>query len=198
MKMINDDFTVDSYVADPTSVEPDIKFDSPELIAVFEKMLSRSGNVVTVKRRRIKRIRNVLINTKTLLPFALKFKRTLKAEAYMRDEGEVVISYGMIITRSSATLLSVYMHELAHVWLSQQSFYDKLKSVQKEFKKRYASINYAELISPIEFYANYITLKVLEDIQKQITNKARKKKLLKVVTTINERVQTLKKLITDL
>jgi len=93
----------------------------------------------------------------------VRFPLTLKRKAWMNDNGTVYFSVGLIRTTKSARLLAVVWHEFAHVYLGRQPFYTELKTLNREFKKKF-TVNTAYLLSPIEISAMALSITVLKQI----------------------------------
>ena len=145
------------------------------------------STAILKKWKNLRKLTNSLIELGFLKTFSLNIDKSLKPKAYMHDNGQIFISLGLILTRSYLPLLSVYLHELAHIWLSQQANYQDLKKLQKEFRYFYSDIKDYELFSPIEVYADIITLQLLEEIS-AITN-ANKNKISKIIEARKEKLR---------
>ena len=128
-----DNLSVESYLSAPTELDVDFPDISAELSSALSQTVSRVSDFYFVKWAGFKRIRKIMIKDGVLKPFSLRLEKKLKPRAYMRDEGEVYLSFGLMASRSSLAALSVYLHELSHVYLSQMEDYPRLKELQKEF-----------------------------------------------------------------
>ena len=88
----------------------------------------------------------------------------------------------------------ITLHELAHTYLSQQPFYDRLLKLDESFFEGYIHSQSETVISPVEFYANCIAIDWVKQIIPFITQEKRKKLLLqeidilqnKIITAINQ------------
>lgn len=179
-----DNLSVESYISAPTELDVDFPDISAELSSALSQTVSRVSDFYFVKWAGFKKIRKIMIKDGVLKPFSLRLEKKLKPRAYMRDEGEVYLSFGLMASRSSLAALSVYLHELSHVYLSQMEDYPRLKELQKEFRSRYGDNPLCEVMSPIEMYANILTIRLLREIEKNDSNEGHKKRL---ETIINNR-----------
>ena len=116
----------------------------------------------------------------------------------MKDKGELYISIGALLFRSSMTTLKVLCHEISHLWLSQQDFYSKLKVLNKEFKQKYSNHQDVYLMSPIEFYAVVLSVKIMEEISLSLTKERHKKRWNKIVSEERAKIKKLHDLILTL
>ena len=141
------------------------------------------------KYKSLKLLTNALINAGFVGQFSLNIDKSLKPKAYMKDCGQAFLSIGLIFTRSYYSLLSTYLHELAHIWMSQQANYFQLKELQKEFCIRFSASEFCEILSPIEVYADAITLKFLDEIFTAVNSSKGKNKILKLINVRKEKLR---------
>ena len=139
-----------------------------------------------------------IIKSKIIKDFALHLDYSLAARAYMKDSGEMYISLGSILFKSSRVNLKVFCHELAHMWLSQQDFYPKLKVLNKEFKENYSSHPSCYLASPIELYAMVISYNMMDYVLHSLTLERVIKKWSVLVYDEARKIQEIKDLIITL
>lgn len=175
-----DSLTLDGYLSSPGELPALPCLDNKRALDELSKMLSCAYCPVVLKWRRIKKIKQALTEDGVISDFSLKLTKELKPTAYMRDGVGMYLSLGLLISRSPLTLLSVYTHELAHLWLSEQPGYPTLKRVQREFREAYKDDKLAELMSPIEIYANTVARYITEHIP---TKNERQKRLLQGINT---------------
>ena len=112
------------------------------------------------RKGQIKRIFNSLCSVGYIQGCRLKFKPHDRRVAYMTDKGDVCFSFVGILRGKGAFVLKLVLHEAAHLWLSEQSCYDRLKALQKAFRAEYGNLPAASL--PIEYYAISLSVKMLE------------------------------------
>lgn len=181
--------SVEQYVASPENVRFDIGV--PSLMPILARMTSLWGRLTLVKWCCLRSIRNTLVRQGIFQPFSLRLKWTWKSMAYMRDEGELYLSIGFLASRSAWNVLSVYVHELSHIWLSQQEDYPLLKTLQREFRSRYGTHTLCELMSPIEIYADLLAVAILSDMERHAEKGAYKQGLLRLVQDRQDKLKRL-------
>lgn len=111
-------------------------------------------------------------------PIKVKLHPFSKGYAYMLDQGEVHVGSNLLFGSNQITFISVLLHEIAHIVLSQDSCYDRLLQFDHCFAERFFSGQYNELlktVTPIEFYAQFITDLWCVELASQITDKRLKK-----------------------
>ncbi len=193
-------FTFDKYIKNPLLFPFDINTEKVGDIKSFQKFFSVFGNSILIKRRNLKKTVQELIQSNALKPFEFKTIFELRSKAFMKDEGCIYFSLGLLITKSPTVLLSVFCHELAHVFLSRQSNYEDLKKLNKEFKEKFNSVKEVNLLSPIEVFAMLLSVNLMEEIQKHISKDKYKNKFGKIIreeyqklNCIEKKIKTLKK-----
>ena len=105
--------------------------------------------------------------------------------------GTVFISIGLFLTRSPWTLMSVYLHEISHVWLAQKEDYLKIKKLQREFRERFSECELCERMSPIELYAEILTVMFLRSLYNRVQKPCHKKKAGSLLAERERRVELL-------
>lgn len=140
--MSNRDITLNGYVENPLAIQLDFYVSSDLVIDQLKKLVARSYDFSFLRWRLIKKINRLLISENVFPEFNIYLTKNLTPKAYMKDCGEIYISLGALLFRSSMVTLKVLCHELSHLWLSNQPFYSRLKSVDKEFKEKYSNVEF--------------------------------------------------------
>ncbi len=192
--MIKFPLSLQQYLKDPLKNEFDFNFDNEKSVEIMKKMASRIFDISIIRWYHIKRIRSILISEEVFRDFDIKLLKTFKQVAYMNDSGEIYISLGLLLFKSSMNNLKVLCHELSHIWLSQQSNYLELKTLNKEFKNKYNN----DLLSPIELYARVISLKMMNSILESLTSKGQKKRWNRYINYESAKIKELKEMIITL
>ena len=196
--MNNLDFSLQSYLECPLN----FNFSFPEISAKLAKKMHKLAfgwfDISQIRWYHIKEIRNILIEENFLNEFSVNLTKSLKPQAYMRDNDGIYISLGALIFKSSMTTFKVLCHEIAHTWLSQQSFYKELKSLNKEFKETYKDNKNVYLASPIELQAMAISVILMDSVKNRLTSKRQIKRMNKFILLecakikeLNDLIQTL-------
>lgn len=115
------------------------------------------------RKRAIKRLFKTLITTRYIRDCRLKFRLRSKYMGYMTDDGLVCFSLVSIFGGEGTHVLKLVFHEAAHLWLSEQSGYDRLKALQKAFRCESGN-NVPAVFLPIEYYAVSLSVKMLEKL----------------------------------
>lgn len=115
------------------------------------------------RRGAIKRLFKTLIASRYIQGCRLKFRLYSKQMAYMSDKGLVCFSLGSIMSGEGMHVLKLVFHEVAHLWLSEQTGYDRLKALQKAFRRENGN-NVPAVFLPIEYYAVSLSVKMLEKL----------------------------------
>ena len=182
---------VEEYLDDPLAIElPRISLTSPSAKSLAD-IISGSRLVPHALWRRIRQARDTLMAEGDFEYFPLKLEFSLRVRAYMKDGGGIYFSLGALIFRSSAVTLAVLCHELAHLWLSRQDFYPKLKEMQRAFKARLAGVAEREILSPIELYAMRASLDILTPVADSLGEGRAKRKLLSLIEAEREKILTI-------
>ena len=151
-----------NYLSGPTvSTEGILSFSS----AVCSKLLcllSPCGRPYPVKKHLTKQIVAQLIAEKYLAPFELRFLTDKEMIAYMDDRGGMTLSSGCLRRMDAAAYLDVFLHELAHLYLHDREDYRNLKDLDREFRDCFREEDECVQLSPIEFYADTVALKMLD------------------------------------
>lgn len=140
--MSNRDISLNSYLENPLTIQLDFRINSDLAIDELKKLVKRSYDFSILRWQRIKKINKTLISENVFPDFNIYLTKSLTPQAYMKDCGEIYLSLGALLFRSSMVTLKVLCHELSHLWLSKQPFYGRLKFVDKEFKKKYSDIEF--------------------------------------------------------
>lgn len=140
--MSNRDITLNGYVENPLAIQLDFYVSSDLVIDQLKKLVARSYDFSFLRWRLIKKINRLLISENVFPEFNIYLTKNLTPKAYMKDCCEIYISLGALLFRSSMVTLKVLCHELSHLWLSNQPFYSRLKSVDKEFKEKYSNVEF--------------------------------------------------------
>ena len=115
------------------------------------------------RKRAVKRLFKTLIASCYIRDCKLKFRLCSKQPAYMTDKGLVCFSLGSIFGGDGAHVLKLVFHEVAHLWLSEQKGYDRLKALQKAFRGENGN-NVPAVFLPIEYYAVSLSAIMLEKL----------------------------------
>ena len=183
--------TVEGYLTLPKTIGTELDAEFPELISAQKKLLSRSCELTFGKWRSLKALGRVLVDKGVIKPFMHHLKWTLKPMAYMREADGIFISVGLILTRSPWTLMSVYLHEISHVWLSEREEYSSIKALQREFRKRFSDNKLCERMSPIELYSEMATVKFLRAIYNTTEKPRQRKRIGRLLSEREKRVELL-------
>ena len=140
------------------------------------------------KWKTLKRLTVFLLQTDSVDFYTINLDKSLKPRAYMNDDGRIFISIGLLLTRSITTLLSVYLHEFSHIYMSKQQNYSQLKILQREFRQGFSKFDNCEISSPIESFADVITLEFLRQLYSAIDNDKLKIKLLRLIKNREEKL----------
>ena len=157
-------------------------------LAVMNKLLSRRAFSVFTKWRHVKEIRRVLLAENILSDFTLKLLPTLKPLAFMHDGGTLSLSLGLLLTRTPWVVLSVYLHELAHIWLAGEDNYPDVKALAREVKRLIPTHPLGDRISPIELYADTVTLAMLEALDGTTVHPVYQKRLERLISERRDRI----------
>lgn len=132
------------------------------------------------------------IGTKCLkAPVKVKLHPLTKGYAYMLDRGQVHIGSNLLFRSNQITFVSVLLHETAHVVLSQEPFYNSLLQLDLRFAERFFPGQHNELlktVTPVEFYAQYITDLWCAELAAQISDKRLKKALSEEIVKSREKL----------
>ena len=191
------DFSLENYLKNCLENDFDFKI-SNNVVEIMKKMISRQFDNPINRWYYIKEIRKILINDKNVNEFSLHLENSLAAKAYMKDSGELYISLGSILFKSSRVNLKVFCHELAHIWLSQQPFYSELKELNKEFKQKYSHLKECYLASPIELYAMVISYELMNSVLNSLTKERTVKKWSRIVNDEAKKILEIKNLLLTL
>lgn len=89
----------------------------------------------------------------------IKLHPLTKGYAYMLDRGEIHILSDLLFKSTHSWFVSVLLHETAHVVLSQNDSYKRLLQLDVIFAERFFKDQHNEIlkiVTPVEFYAQYI------------------------------------------
>ncbi len=192
------DFSLAEYINSPLKNDFEFTFNSPKVVEFLKKLVSRWFDFSIIRWYHIKEIREILIDEEILDNFYINLEFKLSPRAYMKDNGMIFLSLGALLFRSSMTTLKVLCHELAHLWLSQQPFYQELKKLNKEFKEKYSSISYVYLMSPIELYAMTVSLSMMKEIEGSLVKKKHIKRWSRLIDDESLKIKKLNDLILTL
>lgn len=93
-------------------------------------------------------------------PIKVKLHPFSEGYAYMLDRGEVHVGSNLLFSSNQIAFISVLLHEIAHIILSQDSSYSHLLQLDRLFAEHFFAGQHNELlktVTPIEFYAQFIT-----------------------------------------
>ena len=196
--MNNFDFNLQSYLKCPLSLKLSFPKISAKLCKKMQKLAFGWFDITLNRWYHIKEIRNVLIEDKILNEFSINLTKSLKTQAYMKDGDGIYFSLGALLFKSNMTTFKVLCHELAHTWLSNQSFYKELKILNKEFKKAYKNNENVYLASPIELYAMVVSVSLMEMVKNSLTKSKQIKRINKYIELECAKIKELTDLIQTL
>ncbi len=180
--------SVESYIGDPLGAGISLPRLSDVARGALVKLLSSPKAFPHILWGRMKMAKEALVSDGFLRDFPLRLRFGFKPVAYMRDGGEVCFTTGALLFRSSAVTLSVFCHELSHMYLSQRSFYPELKELQGEFLERFSSESGCELMSPIELYAMALSVDIMDNIAQSLVEGKHKDKLRLLIDSEREKI----------
>ena len=185
-------FSLSRYLQAPSEFPYQAELGDPEVLRTLLRFLSLWNDPMPMQWRCIKKAAHIIVEKKVMQPFAVHLIREKKPQAYMKDCGEIYFSTGALTIRSSVVTLSVFCHELAHMWLSQQDFYPALKSFDKQFKTQFSAHPSVYLMSPIELYAMMIAIGMMREVASFCPQKSKRhQKLCDLIEDECEKVKTL-------
>ncbi len=191
-------FSLEEYLKSPLNVDFCFHIDSVKVIRSLKKLVCRLYDFSPLRWKLIKKTKRLLIDESVVNDFSLNLIPCLSLKSYMKDSGEMYISSGALLFRSSIVTLKVFCHELSHIWLSQQPFYPAIKSVNKEFKTKFNGCKDVVLASPVEVYAMKLSIGIMEQIADFLTKKSQKKRLKRIITLEYSKLNAMKDLIINL
>ncbi len=148
------------YLTAPLDIEEQCSILTPSAVACCKKIFSFFGRWTWYKKWCLKRLFAHLVKSKKLQPFDFCVAKGNEPVAFMEDKGKLVLSKGCFTKISSTQLMVIVFHELAHLWMKDQSFYPQLKAIDKQFRELYKSLPKVTVCSPIEFYADNFCLQI--------------------------------------
>lgn len=92
----------------------------------------------------------------------VKFSLFGKGLASMYDRGEIVFYKQFLFSQAYLESVLTVLHEVAHVYLWSSEEYDALKECDGEFLQKFINNQSETVISPIEYYANLISISWIE------------------------------------
>lgn len=121
--------------------------------AEISKFLSGRRISVFKKPQRVRALVDALdkelpLSARLSVPFG--FKR----EAYMTDDGKLVLSFGLLARSGEKRIVKMIFHEAAHLYLASRPEYAQIKALDEMFLRQYGRGDDAIALSPIELYAN--------------------------------------------
>lgn len=191
-------FSLDNYLKFPLDVDFSFHIDSIKVIESLKKLLNRLYDFTPLRWKHIKKTKDLLISENVVSCFSLNLIPSLSVKTYMKDSGEMYISLGALLFRSSMVTLKVFCHELSHIWLSTKSFYLAIKGLNKEFKSKFKDCKDVVLASPVEVYAMKLSIGIMEQISDSLTKKKQKKRWEKLIVDEYSKLNAMKDLIINL
>ena len=139
----------------------------------------RSPLTVWGKIRAVKSFVNQMIKTGVIPKIKVEIRLGGEGLASMLDQGKIVF-YKRFLTKQAyhESVLAV-LHEIAHVVLWATPEYQALKSCDVEFINRYVNDVSLTVVTPIEYYANVISLSWLKTAIGKTENQKRAEQLTK-------------------
>ena len=129
--------------------------------AVAEFCLKKASRFVLTKVFAIKKLVKTLTSQGVIPSVKVKFDYFKKGHAYMLDKGELHFCKDFIFSDSYEKNVAMAMHEIAHAILLKHSSYASLTAINAEFLDIIKTPSQI-VITPVEFYANLITARLLE------------------------------------
>lgn len=169
--------TLQEYICNPLGV--DFEIDLPDDLKDFLSLLKWYNQCAFGRAKCLKNIVSSLCKGQ-FKPFKIEFLKTIKPLAYMHDKGVIYFSYGSLLNFSASTVLSVFCHELAHVWLSQREYYTELKELDRQFKDAFREKldgKTLTLASPVEVYAMLVSVQIMQKVLQKVDGAKKSKKL---------------------
>ena len=188
--MTKTELSLENFLLYPSETSPKEFSLSEESISIMLSLLSRRCDLTLSRMKRFMRLGESFVKSGVLSKAPLTVEPSLKPRAYMRDGDGIYISAGLILTRSPWVMLSVYLHEIAHLYLSEMEWYGNLKQVQREFFERYDKSTH-ERMSPIEIFAETITVSLLSALLSVCEGKRQKRRLSSVLERRKEKLSQL-------
>lgn len=183
--------SLDGYLVAPRGYSADTPELTGDVLAAIIKMMPHTADIVFTKWAHLKKISSLLVASGAVGSLKLKLTPRLKAMAYMREGDAIYLSLGLILGRSALAVLSVYIHELAHVILSEREDYAELKALQREFTARFSDEALVERASPIEVYASILTVALLRAILPHAERESCKNRLEAMILEREEKLMML-------
>ena len=149
-----------AYIAEPnTALE--IPIVSEKFCRAVVDMTRPTARLYCVRRSAVKRALDALssIDRWGKVRFTTAVKSTV--QAYMRENGEICMSYGAFVRSCGANFTLMFCHELAHVWLSRTDGYGKLKALDKLYRTTFDKLPNVVDTSPIEYLASSVCIRLL-------------------------------------
>lgn len=103
----------------------------------------------------------------------LRFPLHVRENAYMTDDGEIVVSQYFLYRSGGERILRVVLHELAHWWLSRQEQYPALLEMDREYLAGCGSKAESAVLSPVEFSATVLSSEMMMALARSVDEKER-------------------------
>lgn len=156
----------------------------------FTTFCQKKVKFIPFKIGAVKKFLKSTFKAKLINPVKIKFHFFKKGHAYMLDKGEIHFCKDYIFFQPYEKNIVITLHELAHVYLSQQPFYDELLKLDASFFEKYVQNQSLTVISPVEFYANCIAINWVNQILPFITKENRKTLLLQEIEVLQNKIIT--------
>ncbi len=121
-------------------------------------------------------------------PIKVKTHYFKSGHIYMLDKGEIHINRDFIFSEHYEKNVVSVIHELAHVYFSQQPYYKQLLEFDLSFANEYLTSPSQTVIAPIEFYANVLTCDWIMQVMSELPKNERVEKIIEEVELIKEKM----------
>ncbi|MBQ8726034.1 MAG: hypothetical protein IJY84_02915 [Clostridia bacterium] len=128
--------------------------------ALADFCLKKGSGFLLNKVFAIKKLIKALIGGGVIPPIKVKFDYFKKGHAYMLDKGEIHFCNDFLFKDAFEKNVAMTAHEIAHAILSFQPTYGRLLALNQEFLGLIKTPSQI-VITPVEFYANLLTVKLL-------------------------------------
>lgn len=104
---------------------------------------------------------------------SLEFKKG-DFKAYMRDDFKLYLNSKYVRKSSRSNLIITLIHEVSHLYIASRDNYEALLDLDKTFFKKYDKNDETILISPVEYYADFIMNKIFFEVCLKLEGKIKR------------------------
>ena len=144
------------------------------------------------KIRAVKSFVKEMIKTGLIPQVKVKIRLGGKGIASMLDEGKIVFYRRFLISQPYHENVLAVLHEVAHIVLWASDEYQALKKCDLEFINGYVKDVGQTVITPIEYYANVISISWLKSVISEDQNPQRAKLLIEQIERLEEKLNIAK------